>query len=102
MAADPASTDLQELYRSRLEPRLAALEGERTKLRFAIFASVLLVGLPALAFCGADIIGPMLPGDGETWLPPVSIALVFVGAGIAFWKFRDYPRIDSPVSTAAG
>ena len=87
MATPSNAPDLQQLYTSLLTPRLEALEGERLKARFAIFASGLLVGLPIVGFCNADVIGLVLPDAARPWLPFGCFALIVVGAILAVSKF---------------
>jgi hypothetical protein len=87
VTASPAPPDLQQLYSSVLAPRLAALEGERLKARFAIVAGMLLVGLPIVGFCQSDVVGLALPDTARQWTAPICFVLIFVGAIVAIAKF---------------
>ncbi len=86
MATTSSPPDLQQLYRSVLAPRLAALESERLRLRFTIVAAGLLIGLPVVGFCQADVVGVVLPESARPWIAPVCFFLIFVGAFVALLK----------------
>ena len=81
--------DLRPLFDDTLAPRLAALEGERLRLKHAIFASTLLIGLPVfMAFCGDNsLVALGLPDAAQTWITPASFVLIAVGIGIALKKY---------------
>ena len=87
MASTSTTPDLQQLYASVLAPRLAALESERLRLRFMIVAAMLLIGLPVVGFCQADVVGLVLPASAQPWIAPVCFILIFVGVFVALFKY---------------
>lgn len=87
--ATPATPDLRTLYDTVLAPRIAALEGDRLRVKGAVVSSALLIGLPLFtAFCGGgDLIALALPEHARFWVFPVAIVCVVGGVGVAFSRY---------------
>jgi len=82
---DDAAVDA--LYESTLKPRLDALEGVRLELRGYIVKAAICVGIPFALFFLSDLFAGFGGTLGGTLVTAGSFALIFVGVGVAGFKY---------------
>ncbi|MCC6992373.1 MAG: DUF3137 domain-containing protein [Acidobacteria bacterium] len=75
-----SAAEIDALYASTLEPRLAALEGLRSEVTDHIKRAAFLVGVPAVLLWANDLVALALPG-GFGWLA-TAVPLVALLAGL--------------------
>ncbi|MBP7779032.1 MAG: DUF3137 domain-containing protein [Acidobacteria bacterium] len=75
-----SAAEIDALYASTLEPRLAALEGLRSEVKGHIKRAAFLVGVPAVLLWANDLVALALPG-GFGWLA-TAVPLVALFAGL--------------------
>lgn len=78
---------IDALYESTLKPRLDALEGSRLALRGYIVRAGICVGIPFALFFLSDVIAGFVNGIAGAIVTVGSFALIFVGVGVAGFKY---------------
>ncbi len=78
---------IEELYHATLEPRIRALESLRLSLKGYIMKGLICIGIPFGIFFLSDIVTFGLPPAATIAVRVGSFALIFVGVGVAGFKF---------------
>lgn len=78
---------IDALYESTLKPRLDGLEGSRLALRGYIVRAGIAVGIPFALFFLSDVLAGFANGIVGAIVTVGSFALIFVGVGVAGFKY---------------